>query len=90
MAAGPRLVALFDALDGAEPPCAEDPEAWTSGEAEHVAAAVEGCSRCPATAACDAYAQSLRPSVGTWAGQQWTANVGQPGHVTRQSNRRTA
>lgn len=67
--AAPLLVALGEALDGSLPPCADDPDVWTSTDPTDVAVAVAGCTPCPARTECRAYATALRPGIGTWAGR---------------------
>lgn len=48
------------------PPCAVDPDTWT--EATDVAAAVDGCSVCPALGPCGEYADAADERFGVWAG----------------------
>lgn len=73
VAAAPLLAALLDVLDGQRPPCAGDPELWTSDDPDDVAVAVEGCAPCPARRQCAAYADAIGATVGTWAGRDRTS-----------------
>lgn len=62
---------LATALQGAGPvPCEYEPEAWWAApglaQAED---AVYGCSRCPVTALCLAYAVAADERYGIWGGE---------------------
>lgn len=69
------LHAMGRALDGQPPPCADDPEAWTSPTSPAQAAdAIDVCCTCPVVAACHQYGAALRSSSprgadGVWGGR---------------------
>ena len=69
---GEALVALAEALDGQQPPCQVDPEAWfpvVGDDDEDLAAVVRACERdCPAAVECLAYARAIGADVGVWGG----------------------
>lgn len=67
-----RLSSVLDGLDDAEVPCRAHPQAWwPDGKGLHsdtTAAAVAGCYRCPARAACLGYAVAAGEREGVWGG----------------------
>lgn len=62
------LRAMASALDGAEPPCADEPERYYSGTPQDVQIAQATCRACPALAACGDLAAALGEVHGVWAG----------------------
>ncbi|WP_175415783.1 WhiB family transcriptional regulator [Acidipropionibacterium jensenii] len=77
--AAPQRRALLDTLDelAAQPPCASDPEAWTGDQLDdqQVEAACHRCTTCPVLDECRAYAETLKPSCGIWAGRRYGKKV---------------
>jgi len=64
------LRSMARALAGEPPPCAADPEAWTSlSNPAEADAAVSACLTCPAVEPCRLYAASL------WSSTPWLAGV---------------
>lgn len=61
----PELLALADALAGIAPPCFVDPETWFE---DRTTAARLCRERCHALSECAAYAATIAPSYGVWAG----------------------
>lgn len=69
--------ALSDALREVSPPCTDDPrfllEAHEIAPAELSHLAMTACRPCPVRALCAAYAASVRPTAGVWAGRTFKA-----------------
>jgi len=65
----PLLRALWRALGPDSPPCSEAPEAWWPVTAAGAERAIAGCQRCPALAACAAFAEVNRERAGVWGGE---------------------
>lgn len=63
----PELRALARALNGVPPPCWSSPDLWFSSEDADTAA--HACRQhCHALDECRAYATTIRPQHGVWAG----------------------
>lgn len=77
--AAPIMLELLATLDelGTQPPCADDPEAWTGDQLDdqQVEAACHRCSTCPVLDECRAYAEALHPSIGVWAGRRYGKTI---------------
>ena len=74
------LVAALDELADADkaPPCANDPEAWTSEQRWLRDLAAQTCYGCPIRAACARFALANREPSGVWGGLDFTPALGRP------------
>lgn len=66
--AGPELIALAEALGGAAPACAAEPDLWHDGDSRQ---AIKVCRRCPARAECLAFAIAGDERWGVWGGRSF-------------------